>query len=105
MCLTRETAVVEEEGSERVTFQGEQSGGLCTSLAGGSVLCGVCGPEQGDRHYGLSTSTFFISVLASWEIGGSELHLGPGSAGDAGPQPLPTEGPLSGSHSFFRTIL
>lgn len=39
-----------------------------------------------------SASTSLISVSAGWEIGGSERHLGPGSASDAGPQPFSTGG-------------
>lgn len=90
MRLTRETAVPREEGSKQVTFRGERVGwGLLLSCSWAGVCAArVAGASAG--HCGLSAATSFISVLAGWEIGGSEQHLGPGSARDAGPQPLLT---------------
>ena len=89
---------------KRVTFWGELGGRLPISC-GWPGMCAVHGPEWGDCCHGLSAATSLISLLAGWEIGDSQEHLGPGSAWDAGPQPLPLWGPLSGSHSPFGTIL
>lgn len=89
---------------KRVTFWGEPGGRLPIGC-GWAGVCAVHGPEWGDRCHGLSAATSLISLLAGWEIGDSQEHLGPGSAWDAGSQPLPLWGPLSGSHSPCGTIL
>ena len=84
--MSRETAVAREEGRKQVTFWGEPGGRLPIGC-GWAGACAARGPKWGDRRLRLSAATSLISLLAGWEIGDSQEHLGPAQPGMLGPSP------------------